>query len=56
MQNTMARLVREESAQDLIEYALLAALLAVACITGILQLTGIREFFLTVGRALAAAI
>jgi Flp pilus assembly pilin Flp len=56
MKRTAARLVREATAQDLIEYALLAALLAVACITGILQLSGIREFFAMVGRALASAI
>ena len=56
MKRTAIRLVREETAQDLIEYALLAALLAVACITGILQLTGIREFFVTVGQALADAL
>jgi Flp pilus assembly pilin Flp len=56
MKRTVTRLVREETAQDLIEYALLAALLAIACITGILQLTGIREFFVTVGQALRNAI
>ena len=53
---TARRLVRQDTGQDLIEYALLAAVLAIACITGILQLTGIREFFAAVGRALAAAI
>ena len=56
MKRTATRLVREESAQDLIEYALLSALLAVACISGILQLTGIREFFAAAGQALANAI
>lgn len=56
MKRTAIRLVREETAQDLIEYALLAALLAVACIVGILQLTGIKDFFVTVGQALANAI
>jgi Flp pilus assembly pilin Flp len=56
MKRTALRLVREAAAQDLIEYALLTALLAIACITGILQLTGIREFFAMVGRALASAI
>jgi Flp pilus assembly pilin Flp len=56
MKRTATRLVREESAQDLIEYALLAGLLAIACISGILQLTGIREFFVTVGQALANAL
>ena len=56
MQKTTTRLRQEDAAQDLIEYALLAGLLAIACITGILQLTGIREFFAAVARALAAAI
>jgi Flp pilus assembly pilin Flp len=56
MKTTAARLVREETAQDLIEYALLAALLAVACITGILQLSRLREFFAMAGRALDSAI
>jgi len=31
MKNLFARFVREEEGQDLIEYALLAALIAVAC-------------------------
>jgi Flp pilus assembly pilin Flp len=56
MKRTATRLVREERAQDLIEYALLAGLLAIACITGILQLTGILTFFATVGQALANAL
>ena len=56
MKRTARRLLREETAQDLVEYALLSSLLAVACITGILQLSGVREFFLTVGRALADAL
>jgi Flp pilus assembly pilin Flp len=56
MKRTAKRLVHEESGQDLIEYALLAALLGVACITGILQLTRIKDFFTAVGQALGAAI
>lgn len=32
MKNLMARFVREEGGQDLIEYSLLAALISVACI------------------------
>ena len=56
MKKTTTRFRRDDAAQDLIEYALLAGLLALACITGILQLTGIREFFAAVGRALASAI
>ena len=56
MKRTAMRLVREETAQDLIEYALLASLLAVACISGILQLTGVKQFLLNVGQALADAL
>lgn len=48
--------VRAEEGQDLIEYALLAALLAIACITGILQLTRIEDFFTAVGAFLRGAI
>jgi Flp pilus assembly pilin Flp len=55
MKRTAERLFRDEDGQDLIEYALLCALLALACITGILQLTQIREFFARVGAALGAA-
>ena len=56
MKRTATRLVREERAQDLIEYALLTALLALACITGILQLTGIKQFFAAAGQALVDAL
>ena len=56
MLRVFTRLAREEEAQDLIEYALLSALLAVTCITGILELTRIIEFFEFVGAALNAAL
>jgi Flp pilus assembly pilin Flp len=56
MKRTVKRLGQEDSGQDLIEYALLAALLAVACITGILQLTHIKDFFTAAGDALRDAI
>ena len=56
MSDVMYQLVREDQAQDLIEYALLSALLAAACITGILKLTRIVEFLVTVGAALDAAL
>ena len=56
MKSTAERLFRDENGQDLIEYALLAALLGVACVTGILQLSRLREFFAAAGRALAAAL
>jgi Flp pilus assembly pilin Flp len=56
MKRTAKRLFHQENGQDLIEYALLSALLAVACITGILQLTGIRQFFAAAGQALRNAL
>jgi Flp pilus assembly pilin Flp len=56
MLGVLTQLAREEDAQDLIEYSLLCALLAVACITGILQLTQILQFFAMVGAILRAAI
>ena len=56
MKSTVTRFYLEETGQDLIEYALLAALLGVACVTGILQLSRLREFFAAAGRALAAAL
>ena len=55
MRCAFERLLREEDAQDLIEYALLSALLGVACITAILELTRIRQFFAAVGGALDTA-
>ena len=53
--HTIHRLTAETDGQDLIEYALLCAVLGIACITGILRLTRIREFFTTVGGALDGA-
>jgi len=55
MKNTAERLFHEEHGQDLIEYALLAAVLGIGCITGILQLSRIREFFALVSQVLRAA-
>jgi Flp pilus assembly pilin Flp len=56
LSNVMYRLIWEEQAQDLIEYALLSACLAVACIAGILEISRIVEFFAAVGAALDNAI
>ena len=54
---SMARsFVCQDEGQDLIEYALLCALLGVACITGILNLTRIIEFFAALGVVLDNAI
>jgi Flp pilus assembly pilin Flp len=56
MRGAIRRLLSEREGQDLIEYALLSALLAIACITSILQLTQIVEFFEMVGTILQDAI
>jgi Flp pilus assembly pilin Flp len=56
MTRLMTRFVREQNAQDLIEYALLSALLALVSITAALQLAQVREFFVFVGEILNAAI
>ena len=54
MKNLIQRFIREESGQDLIEYALLAALIAVALV-GAMQLVtgGITGVFTRVVGALA---
>lgn len=52
MRQLTTRFVVEEDAQDLIEYALLSALLALVCITAALQLAQVREFFALVGQFL----
>jgi Flp pilus assembly pilin Flp len=56
MRRLMARFLLEEHAQDLIEYALLCALLGVAGITGLLELSRILEFFAALGMALDNAL
>jgi Flp pilus assembly pilin Flp len=53
MKNLMARFVREEGGQDLIEYSLLCALIAVACIGAMNALAvDINAIFARVGAAL----
>lgn len=56
MRSAARSFVRQDEGQDLIEYALLCALLAVGCITGILNLTRIVQFFAAVGAVLDGAI
>ena len=57
MKNLFARFVREENGQDLIEYSLLAALIAVACIVAMNTLaTDINEIFAAIGTALDGAV
>jgi pilus assembly protein Flp/PilA len=57
MKNLIARFVREEEGQDLIEYSLLAALIAVACIAAMnLLAADINAIFGAIGAALQGAI
>jgi pilus assembly protein Flp/PilA len=54
MKNLLRRLWREEEGQDLIEYALLVALVALAAVTGMQGLaTAINQEFLALGSNLA---
>jgi pilus assembly protein Flp/PilA len=56
MKNLVTRFVREEEGQDLIEYSLLAALIAVACVAAMQALAvDINEIFTAIGAALDAA-
>ena len=56
MKNLFVRFVREEDGQDLIEYSLLCALIAVACIAAMTALAGdINEIFPLIGASLDAA-
>jgi pilus assembly protein Flp/PilA len=57
MKNLLVRFVREEEGQDLIEYSLLAALIAVACIAAMQALAiDINEIFAAIGAALDGAV
>jgi pilus assembly protein Flp/PilA len=57
MKNFVTRFVREEEGQDLIEYSLLAALIAVACIAAMQALAvDINEIFAAIGAALDGAV
>jgi pilus assembly protein Flp/PilA len=55
MKNLLRRLWREEEGQDLIEYALLVALVALAAVTGMQGLaTAINKEFLALGSSLTS--
>lgn len=57
MKNLFVRFVRDEEGQDLIEYSLLAALIAVACILAMQTLAiDINEIFAAIGLALDGAV
>ena len=54
MKNLIARFVRDEEGQDLIEYSLLAALISVVCIEILRTLGGdINDLFTTISGAVA---
>ena len=56
MKNLVARFVRDEEGQDLIEYSLLAALIAVACIAAMQALAvDINDIFKAIGGKLDTA-
>ena len=57
MKNLFVRFVRNEEGQDLIEYSLLCALIAVAAIAAMnLLATDINTIFAAIGAALAGAV
>ncbi|HLY66773.1 MAG TPA: Flp family type IVb pilin [Chloroflexota bacterium] len=57
MKNLLRSLLREESGQDLIEYALVAAVLALAAVAGMTTLaSNISNAFSAVGSKLSSAV
>ena len=56
MKNLIVRFVREDAGQDLIEYALLAALISLVCVIAITQIgTAVNAKFLLVKDKVEAA-
>ena len=56
MKNLIARFVREDEGQDLVEYAMLIAFIALACIVGLRSLgTAINQTYQSVSSSLTAA-
>jgi pilus assembly protein Flp/PilA len=57
MKNLIARFVREDEGQDLVEYALLIAFIALACIVGLQQLgTAINQTYNSISASLTGAL
>jgi pilus assembly protein Flp/PilA len=57
MKNFINRFVREDEGQDLVEYALLIAFIALACIIGLQQLgTAINKTYNSISSSLTGAV
>jgi pilus assembly protein Flp/PilA len=55
--NILSNLLREESGQDLIEYALVAALIGLGAVTAMTTLSGkITSAFTSIGTSLTTAV
>ena len=57
MKNFITRFVREDEGQDLVEYALLIAFIALACIVGLQALgTAINNTYTSISSSLSGAV
>ena len=57
MKNFITRFVREDEGQDLVEYALLIAFIALACIVGLQNLgTAINNTYNSISSSLSGAV
>ena len=57
MKNSIASLFRDEQGQDLVEYALLIAFIALACIIGLQNLgTAINKTYNSISSSLSGAV
>ena len=57
MKNSIASLFRDEQGQDLVEYALLIAFIALACIVGLQNLgTAINKTYNSISSSLSGAV
>jgi pilus assembly protein Flp/PilA len=57
MKNPIASFFRDEQGQDLVEYALLIAFIALACIIGLQQLGGaINQTYNSISSSLSGAV
>jgi pilus assembly protein Flp/PilA len=57
MKNSLALLLRDEQGQDLVEYALLIAFIALACIIGLQNLgTAINQTYNSISSSLSGVV